>query len=612
MNLRYNLLTVLLFTILISVGVFFFNGCDIYEYDGNENTNIAPESGYFYLLERSTVSLIMMDNKLREVERWSLYPVLNDSSLQGITYDGEYLWISSAGNADRIFQVDASSDSLLALKVIDAPPLRRGTVRDITWVSGSLWVINSGSTTYKTPATLYEVNPNNGTIITEVILPSPEPRGLTWCDGYTNIYNSGIEAGLYYSDVSNDKIYKYRYDRPFIDTLFSTPQPPRGAFTNFPAGLTFDGKSFWLINSSDVADHLYKITVRGTVEERFDLPYSEPGPIVFIKADIRIGTPPTIAAILPVNGAAGSTLDVDIYGTGFKPGASVSFGNDITANSTTFISQTLLKSNITISASALQGKRDITVTNPGGISAKLDTAFNVTTVTTTPYLWLADQASGQRYLYKIRITDTTVVQEWETGDVTSDGVQGVAYDGNNFWLSASGSSRSLFKINVTSTSLQTILTIPLSGISGGTLRGIVYENGYIWQAVSTIGKIYKINPSNGAIEDSISTPGIEPRGICFANDVLYCNDTSIDSVFAYNSVTQSWAGVFATPTPPGGTTSNRFATGLAFDGQSFWIANSTGDFDHVFNLSINGAVLRYFSAPRLGAAQLTGIVVIEE
>jgi DNA-binding beta-propeller fold protein YncE len=140
------------------------------------------------------------------------------------------------------------------------------------------------------------------------------------------------------------------------------------------------------------------------------------------------------------------------------------------------------------------------------------------------------------------------------------------------------------------------------------MRGIVWDNGSIWVTVSTVGKIYRVDPITGAVLDSVTTPGVEPRGVAFANDQLYCNDTSLDSIFVYNTSTKSWRGVFATPTPPGGSTSNRFATGITWDGHNFWIANSTTTFDHVFKVTPTGTVLEYFSSPRIGPAQVTGIV----
>lgn len=606
----YKLFSSLLiaFTIL-----FLTQSCDVFGPDGNADTEIIRKGSYFYLLERSSTSLIMLDYQLKELKRWDLLRVTNDSSLQGITFDGTYLWISSAGNADKIFQVDASADTLVVINSFTAPPSGQGTIRDLAWLAGRLWAINSGSSTYKTPARLYELNPSNGAIITTIDIPTPEPRGLTYISGYSNVYGSGIEAGFYFTDSEKDYVYRYRLDRPYFDTLFSTPIPPRGLFTRFPAGLTFDGTKFWIINSSDVSDILYKTKYNGVLEETFFLPYSEPGPIVWADVDLRQGLPPSIVAVLPTSAAQGATLDVDVFGGGFQAGSTADFGSGIQVNSVTPVLQTQLKVNITISPSAPLGKRNVKITNPNGKIAILDSAFEVTqTSSAIPYLWIADQASGQRYLYKIRLTDTTVVKEWQTSDVTSDGVQGVAFDGTNIWLCASGTTRSLFKIDVSGTSLSTISTIPLPNIVGGTLRGIVWQQGFIWVAVSGNGKIYKIDPSNGSIADSINSPGVEPRGICFDSGELYCNDTSIDSAFVYNFTSGTWTSKFATPTPPGGTTGNRFATGFAFDGQTFWMANSTGDFDQIFNLSLTGAVLRYFNGPRLGTAQLTGIVVTQE
>lgn len=597
---------------LFALLILLLQGCNIYEYDGDESALINQKSGFFYMLERSSNSLIMMDAQLRELKRWNLTSAIEGTSTQGITFDGEFLWISSAGTTDKIFQVDATGDSLVVIKSFDAPPQKRGTVRDITWSENSLWALNSGSSTYTTPATLYELNPLDGSIKSERVIPSPEPRGLTYVQGYTNVYNSGIGNGIFYSDVDKDYIYYYRNDIPYFDTLFSTPVPPRGNFTRYIVGITHDGDHFWLVNSSDVSDILYKVTHTGMVKDQFNLPYSQPGPIVWSSKDVRKGLPPTIVALSPNTGLVGTTMDVEVYGTGFKPGAGMTadFGSGINVNSVNFILVTQLRINISINADALPGKREVTITNPDGMIAKLDSAFEVTQTQLIPYLWVTDQASGQRYLYKIRLTDTTIVQEWETGDVTSDGIQGLAYDGSDLWMVSSGTSRTVFKVDVSGVGLG-IKTSFAAPIVGGTIRGMTYENNYLWIAASGVGGagyIFKVDPSTGSTVDTVQTPGAEVRGVTFVSGIMYCNDITIDSVFAFNFTNRSWTSVFATPTPPGGTTSNRFATGLTHDGQNFWIANSTGDFDMIFNVSATGNVLRYFDAPRKGVAQITGIV----
>ena len=84
---------------------------------------------------------------------------------------------------------------------------------------------------------------------------------------------------------------------------------------------------------------------------------------------------PTLASVLPDSGSRLQTLDVAFTGTRFVPGFTrVDFGgSDIITNSITVTGSTLLTANITISASATMGDRDIFVNNPtpgGGNSEK--------------------------------------------------------------------------------------------------------------------------------------------------------------------------------------------------------------------------------------------------
>ncbi len=122
-------------------------------------------------------------------------------------------------------------------------------------------------------------------------------------------------------------------------------------------------------------------------------------------------------------------------------------------------------------------------------------------------------------------------------------------------------------------------------------------------------RIYIIDTLTGSVTDSIPTPGTEGRGIVFANGDLYCNDRLIDSVFVYDAGTETWTAVFATPTPPGGTDLNRYATGMTWDGINFWIVNSTGDYDYIFQVTVDGTVLQTYELPDRGTVtQPTGIV----
>ena len=599
------------FSLAASLVLLFSWGCDVFENDGNGDSSVVPAKGYFYITERNSTSIIMLNSELQELKRWNYLPVTADSSIQGITFDGKAFWISSAGLIDRILQVDASSDSLIVLKSFDAPPQKQGTVRGLAWDGNNLWALNSGSATYSTPAKLYKLD-GTGNILAEYQLPSSDPRGLVYVNPKLDVYGRGPDPGLYYSDVTSDKVYKFLPGTPYFDTLFSAPKPPLGASYIYPAGLAYDGTFFWLVNSSNVADHLFRISYTNKEQIRYDLPYPSMATLVWSSVDVRIPEAITVSSVTPSTGIPGTAFSVDVYGTGFKPGygVAVDFGAGISVSAPQFISSSQLKVNIIVEPSATLGKRNVKVTNPNGTFAIGDTLFEVTATPQIPYLWIADQASGQYAVHKIRATDTTLVKSWSTTAIlSSSGPQGLAFDGTNFWMSTSGTDRKIHKIDTTGAAFASLASISVPAV-GGTVRGIAFDgSGNIWVSLSVVsaggGKIYKINPSSGVVLDSVAAPGQNPRGIAFANNVLYCNDTDLDSVYSYNGT--SWSSKFQTPTTGG---ASRFATGLAWDGTNFWIANSTTASDYLFKVSSAGTVLQTFRPAVGGDPQFTGLVYV--
>lgn len=584
-----------------------FQSCDIFEHDKGTGGLISSSGGYFYLLERESNSLIMLDSKLVELKRWDLSVVTNDSSAQGLTFDGQNLWFAAAGSVDKIYQLDASTNTIAILKSFDAPPQRRGTIRDIAWDGNNLWALNSGSSTYNIPATLYKLNPEDGTILAEYIITSPEPRALSYFPGYTNVYGSTIDPGIYFTDTQEDIVYSFRYDRPTFIQMFTTPIPPRGEWTNFPVGLTIDENNFWIINSSDVADHLFKLNFKGVEESRFDLPYSQPGAIVWTTVDVRKAAAPQVLSVSPGEGAIGTSFEANVYGNNFTPGnnLSVDFGTGITVDSLQFISSTQIEVAITISPSASLGMRNVKVTNPDGQFSIGNNLFEVTATPVVAYIWVVEQNDDS--LYQIRISDKVIVNKWDTRVVAPGGSpQGLAYDGTNIWLCASGTDRKIYKLNTSDTQLSSIMAF--EGPDGGVLRGIDWNDGYIWLVKSNPGIVYKLLPTDGTVLESFPTPAAEPRGITVVNGNIYCNDKDIDSVFVYNRTSGTWKSVFATPIPPGGTTASRFPTGMTWGGNHFWMNNSSNEYDYIFKITLDGTLVESFDAPRKGPGQPTGIV----
>jgi len=88
---------------------------------------------------------------------------------------------------------------------------------------------------------------------------------------------------------------------------------------------------------------------------------------------------PTLTNIYPNSASRGETLDVVLTGTNFISVTTVSFGLDITVNSTMVYSSTSITANITIAATAATGPRSVSVSNspPGGGTATLANGFTV-------------------------------------------------------------------------------------------------------------------------------------------------------------------------------------------------------------------------------------------
>ncbi len=93
---------------------------------------------------------------------------------------------------------------------------------------------------------------------------------------------------------------------------------------------------------------------------------------------IKYNGSPRISSIFPTYRKRGKTLDVNINGLNFYPGAGITLSGDgITVNSLVFINSTQLQANITITEGASPGMRDITVTNIDEASITMEAGFEV-------------------------------------------------------------------------------------------------------------------------------------------------------------------------------------------------------------------------------------------
>ncbi|RKZ12111.1 hypothetical protein DRQ50_12470, partial [bacterium] len=382
--------------------------------DGEDSVGINHRGGFFYLLDNDADVLVMLDRNMVQVASWPYADFTSAGYVQGLTYDGATLWASVSGGDDLLYQLDlAAGDSIETIRTLPAPPNGQGAVRDIAWDGDVFWVLNSGSATYNNPPEIFQLDPEDGAILSRHELPSPEPRGMCFVGPNADSYGRSAKVGCYYTDKDDDFVYVFETSRFIFHDGFPAPAGPRGDNYIYPLGIFFDGEKFWTTNSSGVADHLFALDFEGTKTQRVDLPYQQPGAVVWVGLDLRQAPAPLIQGAAPGTGGLSAHKTVTVRGVGFRDGLTVDFGVGVTVDSLTFIDSSEFTTYITIDSDADLGARNITVTNPDGQQGIGVGLFSVVEFDPSlGSLWILD--NGGNTLLRYAINDDEFVANYST------------------------------------------------------------------------------------------------------------------------------------------------------------------------------------------------------
>jgi len=601
------------------------SGCDgIFVADGDQDNHMTESEGYFYMMDRSDGTLHMLDTQLSILKSWDLTEITGTTSVQGITFDGEFIWISAAGSADRIYQLDLSGDEIVVRLDFEAPPGGSGTVRDITWDGSFIWALNNGSVSLSTSPVLFQLDPKNGDVENEYDLPTPEPRSLTFIPENGDEYGRGVDSGIYYGDVDEDVFVNLRYDRRVFTTEFTAPAPPESDFRIFPSGVTYEQLErgelkFWTVNSSFGNNYLFKIDRRGDVTDRFELhqQFEQAGPIVFTTTDVRLLPAPTIESVFPDKAGLSTEIEVRILGENFRDveNLTVSFGQGIEVTSVELVSSTEIVANLQINEDANLGLRDVTIELADGQIATFEDGFEV--LEEAPefgYIWAVDFDS--KSLYKLNEADGSLVQEWNTRAVAPGASpQGVAWDGESIWFSVAGTDREIYRLDTSGSTLTATESIPAPYPNGsGTVRDIAWnpDTETIWAVNDGDDMIYQVDPNNGDILSEIPTPTADPRSLVWADGTLYSSENDNGQIWRWDSSAESWEVEFVSPLPEEASSSNRRPQGLAFHNSHFWISSSRFDDDYILKAENDGDLLQTIESPNIGDDVIMGITFSTE
>jgi len=600
--------------VLIAFFILLLSGCEkAFFNDGDPEVGINSSEQYLYLVENGTKNLLMLDNNLNTLQRWDLSGLVGTDIISGVACSNEYLWISVAGSTKQIFKLANDVGTVLVLETMVAPPDAKGTIRDLAWDGANLWALNSGSTSLGIPGQLFKINVNDNSVVGAYDINVSNARGITYVGENSDVYGRSIPKGIYVTDVQLNKVYILDERNTFYE-FFETPLHPRGIHYTFPNAISWSDDLFFLINSSaSSGNFLHILRHKGgaynvEIVNMLELPFESPTALFWSDFDFRKGINPELLSVVPNTAKKGENLTVSINGKGLKPSLSVSFGDGITVSATNFQNSNLITADISVSETAAIGSRNVVLTDTEGNTFTGENFFSVVELNPNDgFIYYCDNFDGS--LNKIRIADGVLVEKWYPSFVDPASLQGLEFHAGSLWISSAGSTDKVFKVDPSD--MTTILSsFDAPPDKEGTIREMDFDSeGNMWILNSTTSTIYKIDVSDGSIIGQISTPNETrgERGMVIVDDDLYCNDKDTKNVYKYDFSSATWSAVFAMPAPPGGTVANRFPTGMTWDGVNFWIANSTGIYDYLMQISPTGNLIQSIPVPNIGPSLITGI-----
>jgi glutamine cyclotransferase len=172
------------------------------------------------------------------------------SRCQGLTYDGNALWVSDY-QSDLIYKISTIDGAIL--RSFSAP---NSYIEGLAWDGTNLWAAENGGSG-GAPAIIYKLDPSNGNILQSFTPPNSWPHGITWDGEY-----------LWLDDFGTKTIDKVD---PATGQLISQLNAPGDA----SIGLTWDGEYLW---SDDFnTDSLYRIDpVTGDIVAQVVSPHTNP------------------------------------------------------------------------------------------------------------------------------------------------------------------------------------------------------------------------------------------------------------------------------------------------------------------------------------------------
>jgi DNA-binding beta-propeller fold protein YncE len=197
------------------------------------------------------------------------------------------------------------------------------------------------------------------------------------------------------------------------------------------------------------------------------------------------------------------------------------------------------------------------------------------------YLWIGG-GFGNATIYKYDVAACAVVGSFSAPSAGwLDAISGLTHDGTNLWCHPEETGM-IYKLDPSDGTVLDSIEAPSFGDADPNGAGLAWDGTNLWHVNSSRNIAYKIDPESGDILDSFNVPSGYSSGLAWWDGNLIVSNISTDAVYV---VDPDDGTVLSTCGTPSG-----HPWGMAPTGAAFWLSGNS--VNHIFLLDILGTPVK--------------------
>ena len=176
------------------------------------------------------------------------------------------------------------------------------------------------------------------------------------------------------------------------------------------------------------------------------------------------------------------------------------------------------------------------------------------------FLWTSVGRKGKKSsrLYKISANDGSLISAFDYPGLS---LHGIAWGWNYIWTIDSP-TKSIYKIDpVDGNVVNTLASLNVNG----NAHGLTFDGGFLWVACSSSDMLYKINPDNGSIVYQVKAPNVA-WGLAWDGKYIWNSDPKLNLIYCLDPANGKVIAKYASP--------GSYPNGLTWVGSDLWVVDT--------------------------------------